>query len=93
LALDVDRRAWTTGDGRKAIFDGAVEWLWRRQVLLPAVSTLHRLVGEVVTAAQKRLFGTLLGLITAGQGSPASASPRRETGPRDQGDHAGRSRR
>jgi hypothetical protein len=67
LALHMDRRAWTTGDGRKAIFDGAVEWLRHRQVLLPAVSTLQRLVGEVVTAAEKRLFDTLLGLITAEQ--------------------------
>lgn len=67
LALHVDRRAWTTGDGRKAIFDEAVEWLRHRQVLLPAVSTLERLVGGVVTASEKRLFDTLLGLITADQ--------------------------
>jgi hypothetical protein len=63
----VDRRAWTTGDGRNTIFDGAVEWLRHRQVLLPAVSILQRLVGEVVTAVDKRLFDTLLGLITAEQ--------------------------
>jgi len=31
------------------------------------VSTLERLVGEVVTAVDKRLFDTLLGLITAEQ--------------------------
>jgi hypothetical protein len=67
LTLHVDRRAWTTGDGRKAIFDEAVEWLRHRQVLLPAVSTLERLVGGVVTASEKRLSDTLLGLITADQ--------------------------
>ena len=31
----VDDRAWTTGDGPKAIFDGAVGWLRERRVLLP----------------------------------------------------------
>jgi hypothetical protein len=67
LKLHVDRRAWTAGDGRNTIFDGAVEWLRNRQVLLLAVSTLERLIGEVVMAAEKRLFDTLLGLITVRQ--------------------------
>ena len=31
----VDDRAWTTGDGPKVIFDGAVVWLRERKVLLP----------------------------------------------------------
>lgn len=35
LARRVDRRAWMTGDGPKAIFDGAVGWLRHRLVLLP----------------------------------------------------------
>jgi hypothetical protein len=40
LARWVDRRAWTTGDGPKSIFDGAVGWLRHRRVLLPAVDTV-----------------------------------------------------
>ncbi|MGO4612679.1 Tn3 family transposase [Nocardia sp. 2YAB30] len=67
LRLHVDRRAWTTGDGRNTIFDGALAWLRHRRVLLPAMSTLERLIGQVVTAAETRLFDTLLGLITAEQ--------------------------
>ena len=31
----VDARAWTTGDGPKAIFTDAVAWLLERNVLLP----------------------------------------------------------
>ncbi|MEK8105256.1 DUF4158 domain-containing protein [Micromonospora sp. M12] len=27
----VDRRAWTTGEGRKAVFDRAVPWLRQRR--------------------------------------------------------------
>ena len=63
----VDRRAWTTGDGRKAVFDGAVGWLRQRRVLLPALDSLTRLVGHVVKRAHVRLWETLLGLITAEQ--------------------------
>lgn len=67
LRVHVDRRSWTTGDGRNTLFDGALAWLRQRRVLLPAMSTLERLVGEVVTAAETRLFDTLLGLVTAEQ--------------------------
>jgi hypothetical protein len=36
----VDKWAWVSGDGPKAIFAGAVSWLRERGVLLPGVSTL-----------------------------------------------------
>jgi hypothetical protein len=47
LSAWVDARAWTTGEGPKATFDGAVAWLRERRVLLPGVSTLVRLVARV----------------------------------------------
>jgi len=43
----VDDRAFTAGEGPKALFNGAVGWLRERQVLLPGVSTLARLVARV----------------------------------------------
>jgi TnpA family transposase len=63
----VDRRAWATGEGRKAVFDRAVPWLRQRRVLLPAVDSLTRLVGHVVGQAHLRLWETLLELVTAEQ--------------------------
>jgi hypothetical protein len=63
----VDHRAWTTGAGPKAIFVGVVAWLRQRQVLLPAVRELEKLVSRVVRAAHVRLWGTLADLLTAGQ--------------------------
>ncbi|HEX8344365.1 MAG TPA: DUF4158 domain-containing protein [Actinoplanes sp.] len=62
-----DRRAWTTGEGRKAVFDRAVPWLRQRRVLLPAVDSLTRLIGHVVGQAHLRLWETLLELVTAEQ--------------------------
>ncbi|MGX6606583.1 Tn3 family transposase [Micromonosporaceae bacterium Da 78-11] len=63
----IDDRAWTTGDGLKAIFDGAVGWLRERQVLLPGVTTLARLVARVRDAALQRLWDTLSALLTPAQ--------------------------
>ena len=60
-------RAWTSGDGPKALFDGAVTWLRERRVLLPGVSTLARLVARVRDAAMQRLWDTLSGLLNAQQ--------------------------
>ncbi len=63
----VDARAWTTGDGPKAIFNDAIGWLFERNVLLPGVTTLARLVARVRDEATQRLWDTLAGLLTARQ--------------------------
>jgi Domain of unknown function (DUF4158) len=63
----IDHRAWTTGDGPKTVFDQVIVWLRRRQVLLPAVKELERLVSGAVRAAHMRLWETLVDLITANQ--------------------------
>jgi hypothetical protein len=63
----VDDRAWTTGDGPTALFDGAVVWLREHRVLLPGVSTLARLVAQIRDAALTRLWDTLAGALTAAQ--------------------------
>jgi hypothetical protein len=60
----VDARAWTTGDGPKAIFTAAVIWLRERNVLLPGVSVLARLVARVRDEAMLRLWDTLWGLLS-----------------------------
>ena len=63
----VDARSWTTGDGPKAIFNDAIGWLFERNVLLPGVTTLARLVARVRDEATQRLWDTRAGLLTAGQ--------------------------
>lgn len=63
----IDARAWTTGDGPKAIFDGAVGWLRDRRVLLPGVTTLARLVARVREEATQRLWERLYGLLSPEQ--------------------------
>ncbi|APU15087.1 MULTISPECIES: Tn3 family transposase [Actinoalloteichus] len=60
----VEGRAWTTGDGPKALFDAAVGWLRDRRALLPGVSTLVRLVAGRRDAATGRLWDTLFVLLT-----------------------------
>ena len=60
-------RAWTSGDGPKAIFADAVGWLWDRDVLLPGVSRLARLVARERDAATQRLRDSLYAALTAGQ--------------------------
>ena len=63
----LDRRAWTTGDGPKALFVAVVGWLRERRVLLPGVTPLVELVAEVRQAAETRLFDQLAGAVTADQ--------------------------
>jgi hypothetical protein len=55
----VDARAWTSGDGPKAIFNDALAWLAKRHVLLPGVTTLARMVARVRDQATERLYETL----------------------------------
>ncbi|MFI6368334.1 DUF4158 domain-containing protein [Nocardia sp. NPDC050630] len=52
-------QSWMTGDGPKAISDGAVAWLRERQALLPGITTLERLVGESRKTADRRLSAQL----------------------------------
>ena len=59
LARWIDDRAWITGDGPGTVFDAAVGWLRERQVVLPAASTLARLVGRVGEEATERFWDAL----------------------------------
>ncbi|HSK89835.1 MAG TPA: DUF4158 domain-containing protein [Euzebyales bacterium] len=63
----IEGRAWTTGDGPKALFDAAVGWLRESRVLLPGVTTLVRLVASRREAATQQLWDTLYGLLTEEQ--------------------------
>ncbi len=67
LAQWVDDRAWTTGDGPKALFEGAVAWLRERQVLLPGVTRLAKLVARVRDEAMQRLWDVLAAVVTPAQ--------------------------
>lgn len=62
--------AWTTGNGPRAIFAGAVEWLRSRGAPLPGVTTLDALVAEGRAAADKRLWDHVAGRV--GPGTVAS---------------------
>ncbi|MGH9011390.1 MAG: Tn3 family transposase [Acidimicrobiia bacterium] len=93
LAGWVTDQSWTTGDGPKALFDGAVRWLRERRVLLPGRSTLERLVGHVRDETTQRLYDELAGKLTREQaatlegwlrvpdGGRVSALERLSTGP------------
>jgi len=63
----VTARAWTSGDGPKAIFLDGMAWLRDRKVLLPGVTTLARLVARVRDDTTSRLWEQLQGLLTPAQ--------------------------
>jgi len=63
----VSARAWTSGDGPKAIFADALGWLRRRKVLLPGVTTLARLIARLRQEASERLWDELEALVTSSQ--------------------------
>jgi hypothetical protein len=63
----VAARSWTSGDGPKVIFFDVVGWLRERDVLLPGLTTLARLVARVRDDTTRRLWGVLEGLLTVGQ--------------------------
>ena len=67
LAGVVNKRAWVTGDGPKAVFAHAVGWLREHDVLLPGVTTLARVVARERNAATQRLWDTLYAALTAQQ--------------------------
>jgi hypothetical protein len=69
LAAWVADQAWMTGDGPKAMFAGAVEWLRTRQALLPGPRTLERLVTDGRQAGDHRLWGQLTEQLPAGTSS------------------------
>ena len=56
-----------TGDGPRAIFTDAVGWLRERDVLLPGVTTLARLVARARADGDERLWETLAALPTLRQ--------------------------
>nr|WP_055501706.1 DUF4158 domain-containing protein [Nonomuraea pusilla] len=63
LARWIAARAFTTGEGPKALFDAAVAELRTRPVLMPGVHRLARLVAREREKATKRLWDTLHGLL------------------------------
>jgi TnpA family transposase len=63
----VAARSWTSGDGPKAIFTDAVRWLRERDVLLPGVSILTRVVAGVREETNQRLWQMLESLLSPGQ--------------------------
>ncbi len=93
LGVWMDARAWTTGDGPKALFDASVAWLRERRVLLPGVSVLARMVAQVRQDATERLWRTLhdqvdehrhaalAGLLGVPEGARTSELDRLRTGP------------
>ena len=63
LAWWIAARAFTTGEGPRALFDAAVAELRARPVLMPGVHRLARLVAREREKATTRLWDTLHGLL------------------------------
>jgi hypothetical protein len=55
----VAARAWSTTDGPRALFDRAVVYMLKERVLLPGITVLTRLVGEVRRQENLRLYSLL----------------------------------
>ncbi len=55
----IEARVWMTGDGPKAIFTDAITWLRERDVLLPGVSVLARMVRSIRRESNERLWDVL----------------------------------
>ena len=60
-------RAWTSADRPGLLFDQAVEWLRRNNVLLPGVTTLARFVAHLRERAATRVWRELSRALTAQQ--------------------------
>lgn len=60
-------RSWTSGDGPKTIFTYAVAWLRERDVQLPGMTTLTRLVSNVREETTQQLWRVLESLATPPQ--------------------------
>lgn len=69
LGAWIEARSWTTGDGPKLIFGEAVEWLRARQVLLPGVAVLTRLVAGIREETTLRLYDTASSALTSDERS------------------------
>lgn len=59
-------RAWLSCDRPIVLFDGATEWLVSRKILLPGVTILERLVGEIRIRAEKKLWARISSQVDVG---------------------------